>query len=119
MASRKMRLQRGYEIYMYKVGVIGESDTVAGFRALGLETFSVDSSYEAQEVLEKLIKQNFAIIYITEQIAQGIMEYIRKLKTGILPAIILFPGNKGSMGIATEEIKNAVERAVGVDILES
>lgn len=102
---------------MYKVAIVGENDTVAGFRALGLEVFPASESEHAKQILETLIRQDFAVIYITEQIASGIMDYINKLKTGILPAVILIPGNKGSMGIAMAEIKKAVEKAVGADIL--
>jgi V/A-type H+-transporting ATPase subunit F len=34
-----------------------------------------------------------------------------------LPAIIPIPGMKGSMGIGLRNIKKAVEKAVGADIL--
>lgn len=102
---------------MYKIGIVGEKDTIAGFRVLGLEAFPVKTPQETRELLESLSKQDYAVIYITEQAAQPVMDYIRELKTRTLPAIVLIPGNKGSMGIAVDEIKNAVEKAVGINIL--
>ena len=42
------------------------------------------------------------------------IEKNRKQRT---PAIILIPGNKGSMGIGLADINKSVEKAVGANIL--
>lgn len=102
---------------MYKAAVVGEKDTVLGYRTLGLDVFPVIHSEDAKKVLEELVKEPYAVIYVTEQTAGPIMDYIRGLKTRMLPAVILIPGNKGSLGIAAEEIRKSVEKAVGADIL--
>ena len=57
---------------MYKIAVVGDRDSVLGFKALGLE---------------------------------------------VCPAQILIPGKEGSLGIGMANVKTAVERAVGADIL--
>ena len=42
---------------------------------------------------------------------------IARYQDALTPAIILIPGKEGSLGIGMANIKTAVERAVGADIL--
>lgn len=102
---------------MYKIGVIGDRESILGFKAVGLEVFPCDSPEEAARAFEETTKGDFAIIYITEafykEMTQKIMEYRDKR----LPAIIPIPDKDGSMGVGMESVKKAVERAVGADIL--
>lgn len=102
---------------MYRIGVIGDRESVLGFKAVGLEVFPCDSQEEANKVFKKIADDGFAIIYMTEPFYQGmsmeIAEYIEKR----LPAIIPIPDKDGSLGIGMESVKKAVERAVGADIL--
>ncbi|HHW49564.1 MAG TPA: V-type ATP synthase subunit F [Clostridiaceae bacterium] len=102
---------------MYKIGVIGDKDSVLGFKAVGLSVFPVTRSQEAEEILHKLAEEQYAVIYITEQIAKDIISSIDSYKDKRFPAIIPIPGNQGSLGIGMECIKKSVERAVGADIL--
>jgi V/A-type H+-transporting ATPase subunit F len=102
---------------MYKIGVIGDKDSILGFKALGLSVFPVTQVSEAVDTLHNMAKENFAVIYITEQIAKDIMDEIESYKDDRLPAIIPIPGNQGSLGIGMQNVKKSVERAVGADIL--
>ncbi|MDD6159415.1 MAG: V-type ATP synthase subunit F, partial [bacterium] len=40
-----------------------------------------------------------------------------KYKDRLTPAVILIPGKEGSLGVGMANVKKAVERAVGADIL--
>jgi len=102
---------------MYKVGVVGDKDSILGFKALGMSVFPVTSALEAQETVEKIASMQYAVIYITEQFAKDIVSTIDKYKDHKLPAIIPIPGNQRSLGIGMMNIKKSVERAVGADIL--
>lgn len=102
---------------MYKIAVLGDKDSVLGFRALGLDVFSADSAEQARPILHRLAKEGYAIIYLTEQLAAGLSAETARYKDELAPAIILIPGKEGSLGIGMENIKTAVERAVGADIL--
>ena len=101
---------------MYKIAVLGDRDSVLGFKALGLDTFFVDSADEARHTLHRLAREAYAIIYITEQLAQTIPDDVARYKTDVTPAVILIPGKTGSMGLGAQALKSAVERAVGADI---
>lgn len=102
---------------MYKIGVLGDKDSVLGFKALGLDVYPAESVEEARHILHDLAKQDYAIIYLTEQYAAGMQAEIDRYKDELTPAIILIPGKEGSLGIGMANVKRAVERAVGADIL--
>lgn len=101
----------------YRIAVLGDKDSVLGFRALGLSTYAVDSVEEARATLHRIAKEDFAVIYVTETLAVELEYDINRYKDELTPAIILIPGKEGSLGIGMSNIKKAVERAVGADIL--
>ncbi|MBM6870298.1 V-type ATP synthase subunit F [Pseudoflavonifractor phocaeensis] len=101
----------------YKIAVLGDRDSVLGFRALGLEAFPAETVEEARRILHNLAKENYAIVYLTEQYAAGMAADVARYKDELTPAIILIPGKEGSLGIGMANVKSAVERAVGADIL--
>lgn len=101
----------------YRIAVLGDKDSVLGFRALGLSTYAVDSVEEARATLHRIAKEDFAVIYVTETLAVELEHDINRYKDELTPAIILIPGKEGSLGIGMSNIKKAVERAVGADIL--
>ena len=103
---------------MHKIGIIGDRNSVLGFMALGFAVHEVSKSEEASEKLHLLAKsEEYAVIFITEDLAMSIEEDIAKYKDAPLPAITVIPGSGGSTGYGMANIKSAVERAVGADIL--
>ena len=101
---------------MYKIAVLGDRDSVLGFKALGLDTYFVETTDEARHTLHWLAKEDYAIIYVTEQLAANLSADIARYKTEVTPAVILIPGKTGSLGIGAQALQSAVERAVGADI---
>ena len=104
---------------MLKIAVIGGRETVMGFKALGLEVFPVAGAEEARSTLKSLTKsgEEYAIIYLEENLAQELAGEIDKFKDSPTPAVILIPGREGPLGLGQSALKAAVERAVGSDIL--
>lgn len=101
---------------MYKIAVLGDRDSVMGFKALGLDTFFVEEAEEARHTLHRVAREEYAIVYITEQLAQLIPADIARYKTETTPAVILIPGKTGSLGLGAQALQTAIERAVGADI---
>lgn len=102
---------------MYNIAVIGDRDSIYGFAALGLNTFPVQNADEGAKLLKKLCDGNYAIIYITEALADKLEEEIDKYRELPLPAIILIPGVSGNTGKGISSVKKSVEQAVGSDII--
>lgn len=103
---------------MYRVAVIGDKDSVLAFKALGVEVYTVIDGNEASEKIKDLDKEEVGVIFITEKLAQEIPSTIDKYRDQMTPAIILIPGNTGSMGIGLADINKSVEKAVGANILD-
>ena len=104
---------------MYRVAVMGDYGSIYGFRAVGLDTFAVSEAEEAKKTLQKLVSSGYAVIYITEEMAQKIAPVIDKYKDQMLPCIVQIPGAFGNTGNGVENVKKFVETAVGSDILFS
>ena len=101
---------------MYKIAVLGDPDSVLGFKALGLDVFVADHTEEARRILRQLAKGSYAVIYITEQLAADMGADIDRYKDQVTPAVILIPGKSGSLGLGQTALQSAIERAVGADI---
>ena len=102
----------------YRIAVIGDWESVMGFRALGLDTYPVTSVEEARERVRELAREDqCAVLYLTEQLARDMGDVLARYKDELRPAIILIPGREGSLGIGRDSIQRAIERAVGADIL--
>ncbi len=102
---------------MSKAGVIGDKDTIMGFLALGIDTFPAYEAEDIKRTIHKLVEDDYAIIYITEQASLLVKDFIARYKDNPLPAIIVIPGIGGSMGLGMNEIRESSKRAIGVDIL--
>ena len=90
-----------------------------GFKALGLETYPAAAAEEALRILRRLTREHddYAIIYLEENLAAQLSGEIDRFKDSPKPAIILIPGREGSVGLGQSALKAAVERAVGTNIL--
>ena len=107
---------------MYKIAVIGGTDTVMGFKALGLEAHPVSGAEEARGVIRHLVsddcEDDYAIIYLEENLSEELADEIERYRDCVTPAIILIPGRDGSSGKSMTALHEAVKRAIGADILE-
>ena len=103
---------------MYKIGMIGDRDSVLGFMALGFTVHEAENAESAEALLHERVKSGeYAVIYLCEDYAEGMQEALDLYKDTPLPAISLIPGSRGGTGYGLAAIKHAVERAVGADIL--
>lgn len=103
---------------MYKIAVLGDRESVLGFKTLGLDVYPEETPEAARKTLHRLARDGeTAIIYLTEQFAEQMQDEVKKYKDSVMPAIILIPGKSGSLGIGMKNITDSVERAVGADIL--
>lgn len=102
---------------MYKIGVVGERDAVLAFLALGMTVKSVESPEEAIRAVDSMAREGYGLIFLTETMAKDMEETLNRYKNQMLPAVILIPGSRGSLGIGLAKIRENVEKAVGVDIL--
>ena len=98
---------------MYKIGVLGDRDSIYGFGALGLDV----SPVERAKALRRLADEGYAVLYVTEALCAQIPEELDRLRERPLPAVVPIPGLFGNTGLGMQQVKHSVEQAVGSDIL--
>lgn len=100
-----------------KIAVVGEKDSVLGFKAVGFDVYEVAEPEAAEATVDRLVAEDYGIIFITEQTLQPIVHIMDRYKDRRIPAIIPIPGREGHTGLGMRSVKKSVERAVGADIL--
>ena len=102
---------------MYKMAALGDKDSILSFKALGIETIPVTNTEDARRELTRMGEEGYAVIYMTEQVAAKLESEVERYADSPFPAVILIPGEGESLGIGLANVKDAVKRAVGADIL--
>ena len=102
---------------MHKVAVVGDRDSVLGFRALGVHDYIAINARATRTIVDDIAKKGYGVIFITEQLANLIPETIERYNSEMIPAVILIPSNQGSLNIGLNNINRNVEKAVGSNIL--
>lgn len=101
----------------YKIAVVGDKDSILGFKTLGVATFPVTGAEAALSVLKQLVSESYGVIFITEALARDLDDVIAELNKRFLPSVVLIPNSKGTLGLGMQKIKQNVEKAIGADIL--
>ena len=101
----------------HKIGVLGNDNSVLIYRMLGFDVYQIDNPEEASRKIDELAQDDYGVIYVTETVAEKILETIHRYDDEILPAIILIPDHTGTRGIGRKRVQENVEKAVGQDIL--
>jgi V/A-type H+-transporting ATPase subunit F len=101
-----------------KIAIIGSPDTILGFKAVGIEPYSINSIEQGREVISALRKSDkYGIVLVTEDWAEKLDQELILLEEKTLPAVIRIPASSGATGKGLKSLKRIVERAVGSDIL--
>jgi len=107
---------------MSDLAVIGDRDTIMGFRALGLEThaFSPAETLDAEKItprLRDIVGSGTKILFVTEAFYQSFADLLERLRgQSVLPLFVPIPGNQGSLGVGVRKVEDLVEKAIGADI---
>lgn len=99
------------------IGVIGDSDAVLIFRALGMRVISARTKQQAEAAVHKLVTDQVPVIFVTEEIAQIIPEIMDHYMSDPSVTLLPLPGSKGSEGLGMQRVFQNVEKAVGANIL--
>jgi V/A-type H+-transporting ATPase subunit F len=106
---------------MANIAVVGDRDSIWGFRVLGVEVHPVNNSEEALETLRALCTPEYGAIFITENYARQLGEAIEELEAFIplYPSIVIIPSHHGSQGLGMQKVKTVVEKALGQAIFKT
>jgi len=99
------------------IAMIGDRDSILGFKALGVAIFPVITRDESAEALQEVIKQEYRVAFITEQIAPSPEEIKSMIGDRVFPIVTMVPSNRGSTGLAMQKLRALVRKAAGADVL--
>ena len=102
---------------MPKIAVIGDRDSILGFKAVGVTTFPVTAAEEVTGAWRQVLGGDYGVVFITEQAAVQAGDVIKEYSERNTPILIPIPSSRGSLGLGMQRIRGSVEKAVGADIL--
>ncbi len=101
---------------MYKIAVVGDKESILGFSAIGMDMYPAYEEEDIKQIIPKLIGENYAIIYITENVSIKAEKYLAKLQKNKIPAIVTIPSNTENLRYGEKRIKDMAQKAVGIEI---
>ena len=88
-----------------KVAVLGDSDFVMPFSALGVDTFAVSAETEAVVAsAKKILAARYALVVVAENIASAAQEVFDSTIRKPTPCVVTVPFTTASTGFATESL---------------
>lgn len=98
--------------------VIGDEDTVDGFRVAGVEGTVVTSEEEAREALHNAEERKEGIVIIPSRVAGWMQEEIDRIRYGAeKPLIVEIPGPEGAED-KTSSLFRLIRETVGIKFEE-
>lgn len=98
-----------------KMAIVGGGDGIMVFKAAGVANFPAADEKQARDILRKIAKE-YQIIFLTEDLARPLTEFLKRFDEEPYPVVVSIPSGN-SEGYGMEVLKNAMDRALGVDIL--
>lgn len=94
------------------LAVIGDEDTVVGFKALGFKVYAVKEPQELSAILDKSISEKLAICLVQNNLYQALESQINSYRHLALPVFIPF-AKDAKMALLETIVKNIRLRATG------
>lgn len=99
-----------------ETAVVGLSEDILLFNAVGIRAFVLKDPAEAEPVFTRLSLGGSKIIYVSEELYVQIPDIIEKYQFSAFPILLPVPTGKTAMGIGLKRIADNVESAIGIDI---
>jgi vacuolar-type H+-ATPase subunit F/Vma7 len=102
------------------IAVLGSSDFVMPFSALGIDTFGVtDNRQSIIDSAKKIIEEKYALVIVAENIAPQAEEVFAAVHKKTLPCVLVVPFTTESEGFATRSLGQALKMAMGINVLQN
>ena len=108
---------------MSDLAVLGDFDSIMGFRALGLDAYPYGEpeTLDEEEIrpqLREIVRESGAkVLFVTEPFYQKFSELLETLRgQAVFPLFVPIPNNRGSLGSGADKVKALVAKAIGADI---
>jgi vacuolar-type H+-ATPase subunit F/Vma7 len=103
-----------------KIAVLGDTDFVLPFSALGLDTFAVEQApTEIADSAKKIIAEKYALVVVAENIAPKAEAVFADYRNKPTPCVVVVPFTTESEGYATQALGEVLKMATGINILKN
>ena len=103
-----------------KIAVLGGTDFVMPFSALGVDTYPVGQvAGDIAENAKKIITERYALVVVAENIAPAAEEVFSAYEDMPTPCIMVVPFTTESEGFATQALGEVLKMATGINILQN
>ncbi|MFH1760955.1 MAG: V-type ATP synthase subunit F [bacterium] len=102
---------------MSNIAFISKPYTTQAFAALGARIATCNTSKEAENALDNLIKEKYLLIFITEDLAIGLMDQIELINNKNHMYISVLPDETGKSSLVYKKIAAMAQNAVGTQIV--
>jgi len=102
-----------------RIAVLGDTDFVMPFTALGVDTFAVSDEADVIENAKNIIQGKYALILVAENIAPAADAVLADYDGAATPCVVVLPFTTESQGFATEALAKILKMATGITILQN
>lgn len=101
-----------------EIAIIGDPDTVTGFRMVGISNYATPESPAAtrQALMDFFRNPQMGFIIITESLAATVEETIVEISEAPVPVIMTIPDRQGPTGTYEQILRELIRKAVGIEI---
>ncbi|KYH37572.1 MAG: V-type ATP synthase subunit F [Candidatus Bathyarchaeota archaeon B23] len=100
------------------IAVVGPSPFITCFTLIGAVGFEAEDGERADEVLRRLIEEDYKLIILPERFAEETRELRQRVmaEEGITPVFALIPDFTLETGMRMEELRRVISLAVGTKL---
>jgi V/A-type H+-transporting ATPase subunit F len=107
------------EIMEGKIAVLGDTDFVMPFSALGVDIYPAgQTQQQIIEAAKKIASDKYALIVVSEDKLKTVQEVFADYKDLPTPCVIAVPFTTESKGLAIESLGKVLKMATGINILQ-
>jgi len=100
-----------------KIAALCDRDTATGFRLAGIKNTYIPEENVVKLWNEIKDKEDIAVLFITEKIAQDLGKYLRDFRArNNIPIIVEIPDKKGHRKEHVDYVSHLIKKAVGIEI---
>lgn len=100
-----------------KVAIVGSSDLLLPFKALGVQVYSPRSKDEARSIIKNLEKKEIALCFLHQDYMEAVQEEKKKIEKKFFPVIVSFSDYREVTDQMEKRMREMSIKATGSDFL--
>ena len=98
-----------------KMAIVGAAESIMVFKAAGVDAFPAADEKSARDTLKRVARE-YPVVFLSEEYAAPLADLLKRFDEEAYPVVLPIPSGR-ERGYGEAFLKDAMERALGVDIL--